>query len=150
MRILLAIAAAVLVVVLLLNLRSGPAEPAAPGTEVATASEAPVATQPVPAPAVAQDSVVYLDVRTPEEYAAGHVRGTLFIPYDQVAARIAELEPYRDRDIVVYCRTGRRSGIAIQTLKGLGFTRLTNGGGLDEVVRTRNLPVETGTPAPTP
>lgn len=114
--------------------------PAPASPDVATPQTAPAA----PAAPAADAVPVYLDVRTPEEYAAGHVEGAVLVPYDQIAARIAELEPYRDRDMVVYCRTGRRSGIAIETLRANGFTRLTNGGGLEEVVQTRNLPVATG------
>jgi phage shock protein E len=88
--------------------------------------------------------IIYLDVRTPEEYAAGHVQGAVHIPYDEVTVRSAELASYRDRDIVVYCKSGRRAGIAIDSLQAAGFTRLSNGGGLDELARQRNLPVETG------
>jgi len=65
--------------------------------------------------------VTVLDVRTPMEFEAGHVPGAVNIPYDQVAARIAELGP-RDRPVLLYCRTGRRSGIAAAELARLGFT----------------------------
>lgn len=69
-------------------------------------------------------SLVVLDVRTPEEYAAGHVPGAINVPYDQIASRLAELEASRERPIVVYCRTGRRAGIALQTLHDAGFIHL--------------------------
>jgi phage shock protein E len=59
-----------------------------------------------------------LDVRTPEEYAAGHVPGAILIPHDQLAMRLDALE--RDRPIVVYCRTGRRSGLAETLLRQHG------------------------------
>jgi phage shock protein E len=77
--------------------------------------------------------VIYLDVRTPGEFAAGHVQGTLHIPVDELGRRVQELEPYRDRQIVVYCRTGRRSANAIDLLAARGFRRLENGGGLDNM-----------------
>lgn len=76
---------------------------------------------------------VYLDVRTPEEFAAGHVRGTLHIPVEEIEQRWTELEPYRERDMIVYCRTGRRSAAAIEVLEANGFKRLRNGGGLDSL-----------------
>ena len=61
-----------------------------------------------------------LDVRTQEEYEAGHVPGAVLIPYDQIETRIAELgEP---RALVVYCKSGRRSGLAETVLKKHGFT----------------------------
>ena len=60
-----------------------------------------------------------LDVRTHDEFAAGHVPGAVLIPHDQLEARIAELgEP---RDVVVYCRSGRRSGLVQPLLEARGF-----------------------------
>lgn len=69
-------------------------------------------------------SLVVLDVRTPEEYAAGHVVGARNIPHTEIAARIAELAGARDRDLVVYCRSGRRSELALEALREAGFMRL--------------------------
>ena len=59
-----------------------------------------------------------LDVRTPEEYAAGHVPGAMLIPHDQLAMRLDALD--RDRPIIVYCRTGRRSALAETLLRQRG------------------------------
>ena len=59
-----------------------------------------------------------LDVRTPEEYAAGHVPGAMLIPHDQLAMRLEALD--RDRPIIVYCRTGRRSALAETLLRQRG------------------------------
>lgn len=64
-----------------------------------------------------------VDVRTPQEFAAGHVPGATLIPFDQIAARAVELGP-KDAPIVLYCRTGRRTAIAKQALEALGFTRV--------------------------
>lgn len=69
-------------------------------------------------------NVVILDVRTPEEFAAGHVPGAKNIPHDQLPNRLAELAGAKDKDIVVYCRSGRRSEMAINTLSSQGFERL--------------------------
>lgn len=60
-----------------------------------------------------------LDVRSAEEYAAGHVPGATLIPHDRLPARIGELD--RMRPVVVYCRSGRRSGLAEQVLRDAGF-----------------------------
>ncbi|HSW33227.1 MAG TPA: rhodanese-like domain-containing protein [Steroidobacteraceae bacterium] len=69
-----------------------------------------------------KESTYVLDVRSPEEYASGHVPGAVNIPYDQMASRIAEVP--KDKDVVLYCRTGRRAGIAAEVLAGQGYTRL--------------------------
>ncbi len=64
-----------------------------------------------------------VDVRTPQEYAAGHVPGAVNIPYDQMGERYAELGP-PTTPLVLYCHSGRRSGIAVQTLKSKGYSQL--------------------------
>jgi rhodanese-related sulfurtransferase len=67
--------------------------------------------------------VTVLDVRTAEEFAGGHVPGAINIPHDQVAARSAEVGP-KGKPVLLYCRTGRRSGIAAAELARQGFTAL--------------------------
>ena len=61
-----------------------------------------------------------LDVRTPEEFAAGHVPGAVLIPHDQIETRIAELGA--PRAVVVYCKSGRRAGIAETVLEKHRFS----------------------------
>ena len=61
-----------------------------------------------------------VDVRTPEEYAAGHLPGAVNIPVDQIAARREDVGPL-DEPVVVYCHSGRRSGLAAAQLKAAGF-----------------------------
>ena len=67
-------------------------------------------------------SLLVIDVRSAEEYAAGHVPGAVNIPYDQVASRLAEIP--KDKDVVLYCRSGRRSGLAAETLEANGYKDL--------------------------
>lgn len=70
----------------------------------------------------AGDAPLLLDVRTPEEFADGHIPQAINIPYDELADRIGELgieDP--DREIVVYCRSGRRAAEAEATLHHAGF-----------------------------
>jgi rhodanese-related sulfurtransferase len=62
-----------------------------------------------------------LDVRTPKEFAQGHLRDALSMPSDSVEARIKELEPYRDRTIVVYCEVGVKSLRVSKLLLSKGF-----------------------------
>jgi len=68
--------------------------------------------------------LVILDVRTPEEFAAGHVPGARNVPHDQVTARLADLSPLRGKQVVLYCRSGRRSALAADALRQAGFSRL--------------------------
>ncbi len=67
-----------------------------------------------------------LDVRRDDEFAEGHVTGAVHIPHDRLAARLAELGGAKDREIVVYCRSGRRAALALETLKNAGFQRLSH------------------------
>ena len=69
-------------------------------------------------------SLVLLDVRTTAEYAEGHLPGAINIPHTELASRVAELSEARDRDIVVYCRSGTRAEQALGVLKEAGFSRL--------------------------
>jgi phage shock protein E len=92
---------------------------------------------------------LFVDVRTPEEYAAGHVTGSLLIPVDEIEARLAEPEPHRERRIVLYCRTGRRSGIALDVLQRHGFGQVENAGAFTRL-RDAGVPTSSGMPAAAP
>lgn len=76
-----------------------------------------------------------IDVRTPDEYRNEHVRTAVNIPYDEIAGRIAAMAPDRNTRIALYCRSGRRSGIAEQTLRQLGYSQVENKGSLDDMLR---------------
>ncbi len=87
-------------------------------------------TRPLPPPglvdgATAQQlqarGVTILDVRTAQEFESGHVPGAINIPYGQVGSRSAELGA-KARPVLLYCRSGRRSGIAAAELVKQGFT----------------------------
>lgn len=67
-----------------------------------------------------------VDVRTPEEFAEGNVKESINIPLDQVAVN---LDKFKGKEnIVVFCRSGNRSGQAKNILEQNGFTNVTNGG----------------------
>jgi rhodanese-related sulfurtransferase len=93
---------------------------------VAGASDAPaISADALQARIAGGDStLVVLDVRTPKEFAAGHVPGARNIAFDEVEGRLAELQADRDRDVVVYCHSGRRAALALGTLEKAGFKRL--------------------------
>lgn len=85
-----------------------------------------------------------LDVRTPEEYAAGHIPNSTLIPYTDVSSRAAELPADKSTPIFVYCRSGNRSAIASETLVELGYTNVVNmDGGFPDWARAGH-PVATG------
>lgn len=74
----------------------------------------------------------YIDVRTADEYKAGHVSSASNIPYDVIGERISEITDDLDAQIFVYCRSGNRSGKALKTLESLGFTNVQNLGSLED------------------
>lgn len=84
--------------------------------------------------------LVVLDVRTPEEYAAGHVPGAVNIPYDQLAQRLTDVP--KDKDVVLYCQSGRRAMLAASTLADHGYTRLGHLEGDIRAWRDNGRPVE--------
>ena len=82
---------------------------------------------------ITTDSVQLLDVRTPEEYAAGHIAGAININVQSdVFQRLAEKELSKDSTILVYCRSGRRSLDAADILVGLGYKVVNLKGGIIE------------------
>jgi rhodanese-related sulfurtransferase len=70
-----------------------------------------------------------IDVRSPGEYAAGHVEGARNIPVGEIAARSGELGA-TDRPIILYCASGTRSAMAASKLRSAGFSRVYNLGGM--------------------
>jgi len=71
----------------------------------------------------AKDAELFvLDVRTAEEFVSGHVPGAVNIPHDQLASRLAEVP--KDKDVVLYCRSGRRTMLAAEVLSANGYQRL--------------------------
>ncbi|BAJ02890.1 phage shock protein E [Shewanella violacea DSS12] len=86
-------------------------------------------------PEVAWDKInagaTVIDVRTAEEFAAGHLDNAINIPFEEIAVAINTLDIAKDTQIVLYCRSGRRSGIAFDTLVSEGYTQSYNGGGFE-------------------
>lgn len=73
---------------------------------------------------------VILDVREQSEFNEGHIPGALLIPYTQIEQQAEEKLPDKDALILVYCRSGRRSKIAAQSLADLGYTNVKEFGGI--------------------
>lgn len=71
-----------------------------------------------------------LDVRSSDEFAAGHVEGAVNLPVEQVRRRIEEIEADRSRPLLAYCGSGARSVVACRILRGLGYRQVHNLGSL--------------------
>ena len=94
------------------------------------------------AAALRDEGAFLLDVREPDEWAAGHIPDATLIPLGQLASRVGELE--RHRKVVVVCRSGNRSAEGRDILLAAGFPAVTSlDGGLTEWAQA-GLPMETG------
>ncbi len=69
---------------------------------------------------------VIIDVRTEAEWAAGHLEGAVLIPYERIGNEISKVVTDKKDTVYLYCRTGRRTGIAYETLKKAGYENLIN------------------------
>lgn len=90
------------------------------------------------APAFAK--TVLIDVRTSAEYAQEHLEGALNIDHSAIGRDIANANVAKDDTVILYCRSGSRSGAALQTLKALGFTHVENYGGISEARKRLQKP----------
>lgn len=105
------------------------------------AAQPETATKPGKDPATATQLVasgaLVRDVRTPEEFADGHLPAAVNVPIDELPARLAEVDTLaggdKSRPVVVYCASGARAGKARSVLESAGHTRVVNGGGLDDL-----------------
>lgn len=98
------------------------AEPSAPASAASQAVQ-PGRVDGATAKALVAGGARVVDVRTPQEFASGHVPGAINIPYEEIGKRASEIGP-ASTPVVIYCRTGRRSGIAVESLQKAGFSRL--------------------------
>jgi phage shock protein E len=99
----------------------------------------------LPAPPTIEpgEDVVFVDVRTREEYAREHVAGARLIPHHEMGRRWKELRDRRKQRILVYCLTGTRSRAATRVLRSKGFERVENAGGIGGLKRA-GLDIERG------
>ena len=97
-------------------------------------AQSPAAAAPAASAAAAQASAaarapgLWIDVRTPKEFAEGHLQGALNIPVEDIASRIAQVSPDKNAPVNLYCRSGRRAEAAREELLKLGYTQVTNHG----------------------
>ncbi|NDH40526.1 MAG: rhodanese-like domain-containing protein [Gammaproteobacteria bacterium] len=81
-----------------------------------------------------EQRALIIDVRTPEEYEQGHYPGAINIPHEQILAGVRSRALGPDDPIVLYCRSGNRSGKAQTTLRDAGYSVTHNAGGLSALL----------------
>ncbi|MBB6445588.1 rhodanese-like domain-containing protein [Bacillus benzoevorans] len=79
-----------------------------------------------------KDEVLIIDVRSADEYKAGHIPNAININIDEFEGRLAELKDYKDKPIIAYCNSGKKSGQAAEILVNNGFQDVTNAQGVKE------------------
>ena len=77
-----------------------------------------------------EEGYIILDVRTQEEYDAGHIPGAIVISHEEITEKAEEVLTDKEQLILVYCRSGRRSKIAAEALVELGYTNIKEFGGI--------------------
>ncbi|MFA6001155.1 MAG: rhodanese-like domain-containing protein [Thermoleophilia bacterium] len=88
---------------------------------------------------ISQEGAVVIDVRTHDEYAGSRIPNAKHIPLSQIGNRLKELERYRERPVVVNCRSGSRSARACKLLNKNGFSEVYNlRGGIRSWVRANH------------
>lgn len=88
-----------------------------------------------------KSAVTIVDVRTPEEYAEGHIAGSVLVPVQTLQEELGKL-PQKDATLFVYCRRGIRGAKAVDLLKKSGYTNVHNMTGGIEVWTAKNYPLE--------
>ena len=89
----------------------------------------------------AASKAMIIDVRSGQEWKEGHLDGAILIPHDRIGQEIAAVAPDKKTRIYLYCRTGRRSGLAFEELKKAGYEDLVNLSTLENASRELNLPI---------
>jgi len=87
------------------------------------------------------ETSLVLDVRTEAEWNAGHLEGAILIPYDRLGAEIGKVAAEKKTKIDLYCRSGRRSGIGLETLRQLGYEDVSNLGSLENAAKILGRPI---------
>ena len=89
-----------------------------------------------------QPATLVLDIRDDKEFAAGHLPRARHIPLADLPTRSAEIQKFKDKPVLVTCRTGNRSSSAVRALKKLGFTNVFQLKGGLAAWEQASLPVE--------
>lgn len=87
---------------------------------------------------LAADPII-IDVRSEAEFTSGHIAGALHMPHNNIGNLIESAVSDKNTDIVLYCARGGRAGKALKTLTDMGYTSVTNGGGIGDMMKTHNM-----------
>lgn len=87
------------------------------------------------------EEAIFLDVREPGEYNTGHLVDSVHIPLGSLMDKLNQLEKYKEKSLIIYCRSGNRSAQACEILKKQGFTQLYNLQGGIIAWQADNMPV---------
>lgn len=82
---------------------------------------------------------VWIDVRSAAEYQVNHIAGDLRVSYNEILPKVVALYPNKDTDIRLYCRSGRRAGVAQSILEDAGYKNVSNFGSIENAKAKRNL-----------
>lgn len=85
-----------------------------------------------------QDGALLIDVRTEQEYAEGHLPDAQLIPHTELQHSLGELASHKDKEVILYCRSGVRSNWAASLLRSEGFEKAFNGGKYVELLEELN------------
>lgn len=83
-----------------------------------------------------------IDVRSPGEFASGHVRGSLNVPLDRLADEIISHVPDKATPVILCCASGGRSGMACSFMQQMGYQQVSNGGSAGAVSMQCGLPID--------
>jgi rhodanese-related sulfurtransferase len=111
---------------------------------VMTVHAAPDTVAVTQVPTMQSQGTLLIDVREPDEYAQGHAANSTLIPLGQLEQRLSEIAGYKNKPVVLICRSGNRSGKAQKMLQQAGFTATSNTEGGMVAWQKAGLPVVTG------
>ena len=83
-----------------------------------------------------------IDVRSPGEFATGHVRGSVNVPLDHLADDIVQVVPDKSASVILCCASGGRSGMACSFMQQMGYQQVRNGGSASAVSMQCGLPID--------
>ena len=87
-----------------------------------------------------QNGALLVDVRTPAEYSEGHLTGAINIPFQDIVEGLAQKRVSLNENIVLYCRSGNRSGKAQKALENVGYQSALNAGGYEQLLEKQPQP----------
>jgi len=91
-----------------------------------------ITVQEVKQKAADKEAIIFIDVRTPAEFTGplGSIEGAVFLPLSELPDSIGSLQKYKDKEIIVYCRSGNRSKTGAKILQDAGFNAVSMSGGM--------------------